>query len=40
MWIVTARYQNGIVMVEWIGTHAEYDKPGHDPEHLLRPALI
>ncbi|MEF8733929.1 MAG: type II toxin-antitoxin system HigB family toxin [Candidatus Accumulibacter meliphilus] len=21
-----ARYQNGIVMVEWIGTHAEYDK--------------
>ena len=24
--VVKARYQNGIVMVEWIGTHAEYDK--------------
>ncbi|MQM31930.1 MAG: hypothetical protein CRU78_16005 [Candidatus Accumulibacter phosphatis] len=23
---MTARYRNGIVMVEWIGTHAEYDK--------------
>jgi len=24
--VVKARYQNGIVLIEWIGTHAEYDK--------------
>ena len=24
--LVKARYQNGIVLIEWIGTHAEYDK--------------
>ncbi|MEH6648835.1 MAG: type II toxin-antitoxin system HigB family toxin [Motiliproteus sp.] len=24
--VVKVRYQNGIVVVEWIGTHAEYDK--------------
>lgn len=24
--VVKARYQNGIVLVEWIGTHADYDK--------------
>ena len=24
--VVKARYQNGIVFIEWIGTHAEYDK--------------
>lgn len=24
--VVQVRYQNGIVAVEWIGTHAEYDK--------------
>lgn len=24
--VVKARYQNGLVLVEWIGTHAEYDK--------------
>jgi mRNA interferase HigB len=23
---VKVRYQNGIVKIEWIGTHAEYDK--------------
>lgn len=23
---VKARYQNGIVLIEWVGTHAEYDK--------------
>ncbi len=23
---VKARYQNGIVLIEWIGTHAEYDQ--------------
>ena len=24
--VVKARYQKGIVLIEWIGTHAEYDK--------------
>lgn len=24
--VVKARYQNGIVLIEWIGTHADYDK--------------
>lgn len=24
--VVKAKYQNGIVLIEWIGTHAEYSK--------------
>ncbi|MES2236501.1 MAG: type II toxin-antitoxin system HigB family toxin [Pseudomonadota bacterium] len=24
--VVKARYQNGIALIEWVGTHAEYDK--------------
>lgn len=24
--VVKVRYQGGIVLIEWIGTHAEYDK--------------
>jgi len=24
--VVRVRYQNGIVLIEWIGTHAEYSK--------------
>ncbi len=24
--VVQVRYQNGMVAVEWVGTHAEYDK--------------
>jgi len=24
--VVKARYQNGIVLIEWVGTHADYDK--------------
>ena len=24
--VVKARYQYGIVLIEWVGTHAEYDK--------------
>lgn len=24
--VVKIRYQNGIVLVEWVGTHAEYSK--------------
>jgi mRNA interferase HigB len=24
--VVKVRYQNGLVVVEWLGTHAEYDK--------------
>jgi mRNA interferase HigB len=24
--VVKVRYQNGIVAIEWLGTHAEYDK--------------
>lgn len=24
--VVKVRYQNGIVQIEWVGTHAEYDK--------------
>ncbi len=24
--VVKIRYQNGIVLIEWIGTHAEYSK--------------
>ena len=23
---VQARYQNGIMLIEWVGTHADYDK--------------
>jgi mRNA interferase HigB len=23
---VKVRYQNGLVVVEWVGTHAEYNK--------------
>lgn len=24
--VVKAKYQNGIVLIDWVGTHAEYDK--------------
>ena len=24
--VVKVRYRNGIVLVEWVGTHADYDK--------------
>jgi len=24
--VVKVRYQGGIVLIEWVGTHAEYDK--------------
>ena len=24
--IIKAKYQNGLVLIEWVGTHAEYDK--------------
>lgn len=24
--VVQVRYRNGLVVIEWIGTHAEYDK--------------
>ncbi|NWF36947.1 type II toxin-antitoxin system HigB family toxin [Mariprofundus sp. KV] len=24
--VVKVRYQNGIIAIEWVGTHAEYDK--------------
>ena len=24
--VVKVRYQNGLVVVEWVGTHAEYEK--------------
>ena len=24
--VIKVRYQNGIAVVEWVGTHAEYDK--------------
>lgn len=24
--VVKARYRQGILMIEWVGTHAEYDK--------------
>lgn len=24
--VVKVKYQNGIVLIEWVGTHAEYDK--------------
>ena len=24
--VVQVRYRNGIVVIEWVGTHAEYDK--------------
>lgn len=24
--VVKVRYQNSIVLIEWVGTHAEYDK--------------
>lgn len=24
--VVKVRYQNGLVLVEWVGTHADYDK--------------
>jgi len=24
--VIKAKYQNGLVLIEWVGTHAEYDK--------------
>ncbi len=24
--VIKAKYQNGLILIEWIGTHAEYDK--------------
>ena len=24
--VVKVRYQNGLVVIEWVGTHAQYDK--------------
>ncbi|NCC37202.1 MAG: type II toxin-antitoxin system HigB family toxin, partial [Chloroflexia bacterium] len=24
--VVKVRYQQGLVVIEWVGTHAEYDK--------------
>ncbi|WP_262368617.1 type II toxin-antitoxin system HigB family toxin [Marinomonas sp. IMCC 4694] len=24
--VVKVRYQNGIAVIEWVGTHAQYDK--------------
>lgn len=24
--VIKAKYQNGMVLIEWVGTHAEYDK--------------
>lgn len=24
--VVRAKYQNGLILIEWVGTHAEYDK--------------
>lgn len=24
--VVKVRYENGVVLIEWVGTHAEYDK--------------
>lgn len=24
--VVQVRYENGLVVIEWVGTHAEYDK--------------
>lgn len=24
--VIKVKYQNGVVLIEWIGTHAEYDK--------------
>lgn len=24
--VVRVRYQNGVAVIEWVGTHAEYDK--------------
>lgn len=24
--VIKAKYRNGVVMIDWIGTHAEYDK--------------
>ncbi len=24
--VVKAKYQNGLILIEWVGTHAEYDK--------------
>ena len=24
--VIKAKYQNGVVLIEWVGTHAEYDK--------------
>lgn len=31
--VVKARYQNGIVLIEWVGTHAEYDKQDFRGRH-------
>ena len=27
--VVKVRYQNGIVLIEWVGTHTEYDKQNY-----------
>ena len=24
--VIKAKYQNGLTLIEWVGTHAEYDK--------------
>lgn len=24
--VIKAKYQNGLILIEWVGTHAEYDK--------------
>lgn len=24
--VIKAKYQNGLVLIEWVGTHADYDK--------------
>ena len=30
--VVRVRYQNGIVLIEWVGTHAEYSRRKFDGE--------
>lgn len=24
--VIKAKYKNGVILIEWVGTHAEYDK--------------
>lgn len=24
--VIKAKYQNGLILIEWVGTHADYDK--------------